>query len=75
LRGLDLTFACLRSCLICFEAVETEDRTAALGLGARLERNLTGVSALCTSGGEHLAGLHALVLALVATILATLRSC
>jgi hypothetical protein len=64
----------LRSCLVCFEAGETQDRSATLGLGARLKRNLAGVSALCTSGGKHLAGLHALVLALVAAVLAALRS-
>ncbi len=71
------TFTAARSwgiALFCLEAGQAQDRTAALGLGARLERYLAGVSALCTSGGKHLAGLHALILALVSAVLAALRS-
>ena len=65
---------CSSAVLLCLEAVETQNRSATLGLGAWLERNLTSCSALGTCGREHLAGRVALLLALVAAILAALRS-
>lgn len=73
--GLHHSFSVsLRSCLVCLEAVETENRATTLGFGAGLERNLAICTALGAGGGEHLPSLHALVLSLVAAVLAALRS-
>ncbi len=60
--------------LLCLEAVEAQHRSSAFGLGAWLERNLARCAALGTRSGEHLARGVALLFALVATVLAALRS-
>lgn len=60
--------------LLCFEAVETENWTSALGLGAGLERNLTCSAAFGTGSGVHLSLREAFLLALIAAVFATLRS-
>ena len=61
--------------LFCFEAVETKDRPATLGLGARFERYLAGRATLGAGRGIHLAVRKPLVLALYPAVLAALRSC
>lgn len=56
------------------ETVAAQDRLAALGLGARLERHLALRAARRADGVEHFALAHAIVLALGAAILTALRS-
>ena len=56
------------------EALSAEDGLATFRLGARLERNLAGRAALSAHGVVHFARRHAVVLALVATVLAALGS-
>ncbi len=58
--------------LLCLEAVETQNRSSALRLGARLERNFASRTALCAGRREHLPRGIAFLLALVATVLAPL---
>jgi len=65
---------CLRSAFVCLEAVEAQNRSATLRFGAWLEGYLAIRTTFGTGCWEHLARLHALILSLVATVLATLRS-
>ena len=71
--------SCVEEQSLCHSAsalgIETclaEDRAAAFLDGARLERNLALCAALAANGVMHLPVLHALVLALIATVLAPL---
>lgn len=65
---------CSHRTLLCLETVQTENWAATLRFWAWLEWNLASIATLGTCCWEHLAALHALILALVAAILATLRS-
>ncbi len=65
---------CSTRTLLCLEAVEAQNRTTALGLRAWLEWNLACRAALGAGCGEHLPRGIAVLLALVATVLAPLRS-
>jgi hypothetical protein len=71
-RSAVLTWGRSTTVFLGAEALETEDRSAALGLGARLERDLACLAAACTRCRVHLALGHAVILPLVATVLAPL---
>ncbi len=64
----------LRSSLLCLKTGVTEDWASAFLDWARLERHLTCCSAVGANSIVHFASCHAVVLALVAAILTTLRS-
>lgn len=61
-------------CALCIEAGLAQDRTTTFLNRTGLERNLALRAALATNGIVHLAVLHALALARIAAILATLGS-
>jgi hypothetical protein len=65
---------CSHRTLLCLETVQTENWAATLRFWAWLEWNLASVATLGTRCREHLAALHALILALVAAVLAALWS-